>query len=312
MTHRTGATLMEVLVAIFVTAIGLLAMLALFPLGALTMARAISDDRTGHIAANAGAMAGSQMFDVRKNPNVQTAFVNPGGGLPKLTTLQGYNKSCYPVYVDPIGVAAYSAIPNAQSWVAADKGHVPRVRLGNASATDLLRWFTSLDDISFGSDGTPKPPALKRDNRYSWAYLCRKPYVGGELVDLTIVVYNGRTLQLSSVGVLQPLDETDYTAYFTAGGNVITMKWNAGQQRPNIRKGSWILDTTIYPATEAGASPTPDPKGYFYRVVNITEGANQMDLEIQGRIKGWDNANFNKGTAAVMERVAEVFERASF
>src|SRR5262245_57116339 len=39
--HEAGVTLVEVLAAIFVTGVGLLSLLALFPLGALEMARAI-------------------------------------------------------------------------------------------------------------------------------------------------------------------------------------------------------------------------------------------------------------------------------
>ena len=41
MIRRRGATLLEVLVAIFVMGIGMLALLALFPLGVLTMRQAI-------------------------------------------------------------------------------------------------------------------------------------------------------------------------------------------------------------------------------------------------------------------------------
>ena len=37
MTHRSGVTLTEVLVAIFIMGIGLLSILVLFPLGALTL-----------------------------------------------------------------------------------------------------------------------------------------------------------------------------------------------------------------------------------------------------------------------------------
>jgi hypothetical protein len=48
-----GVTLVEVLVAIFVTGVGLLSLLALFPLGALEMARAIKSDRTAAVAAHA-------------------------------------------------------------------------------------------------------------------------------------------------------------------------------------------------------------------------------------------------------------------
>jgi hypothetical protein len=54
---QAGSTLTEVLVAIFVMAIGLLALLALFPLGALSMAQAIKDDRTAAIAADATALS---------------------------------------------------------------------------------------------------------------------------------------------------------------------------------------------------------------------------------------------------------------
>jgi hypothetical protein len=46
-------TLVEVLAAIQVTGVGLLALLALFPLGALEMQQAIQDDRTGHTKSQA-------------------------------------------------------------------------------------------------------------------------------------------------------------------------------------------------------------------------------------------------------------------
>jgi hypothetical protein len=49
----SGITLVEVLAAIFVMGIGLLALLTLFPLAALTMAQAVKDDRAGAIAAEA-------------------------------------------------------------------------------------------------------------------------------------------------------------------------------------------------------------------------------------------------------------------
>jgi prepilin-type N-terminal cleavage/methylation domain-containing protein len=54
---QSGITLIEVLVAIFVMGIGLLALLTLFPLGALEMAQAIKDERTGVVAANAVALS---------------------------------------------------------------------------------------------------------------------------------------------------------------------------------------------------------------------------------------------------------------
>jgi prepilin-type N-terminal cleavage/methylation domain-containing protein len=55
--RRRGITLVEVLVAIFIMGIGLLALLTLFPLGALNMARAVQDDRAGAIAADAATLS---------------------------------------------------------------------------------------------------------------------------------------------------------------------------------------------------------------------------------------------------------------
>src|SRR2546421_599817 len=138
MKRRSATTLVEVLVAIFVTAIGLLALLALFPLGALTMAQAIKDDRTAHAAGNAAAVgeslpqwgaSGFATVGVRSDPliydpTVPSIGVNqsndtfltpatalngitaygtaPGGGLPPAHA----DFPGYAIYVDPIGFQA--------------------------------------------------------------------------------------------------------------------------------------------------------------------------------------------------------------
>jgi hypothetical protein len=54
---RVGVTLVEVLVAIFITGVGLLALLTLFPLGAAEMAQSIQDDRAGHVKQDADALS---------------------------------------------------------------------------------------------------------------------------------------------------------------------------------------------------------------------------------------------------------------
>src|SRR5262245_7466250 len=95
--RRPGITLLEVLTAIFIMGIGMLAILTLFPLGALSMARAVRDDRGATIAANAAALA--RAFDLASDPNVQAALnATPTGFLaPQPTT------PSYPVLVDPFG-----------------------------------------------------------------------------------------------------------------------------------------------------------------------------------------------------------------
>lgn len=56
-TTQAGIALVEVLIAIFIMGIGLLALLTLFPLGAIEMAQAIPDDRTAAAAGDAVAFA---------------------------------------------------------------------------------------------------------------------------------------------------------------------------------------------------------------------------------------------------------------
>src|SRR5947209_716997 len=102
MTRRPAATLMEVLVSIFIMGIGLLAILALFPLGALRMAQAIQDDRAGHMALNGGATA--QAFNLRYDSEVVTGFTTA----PVNTLLAPHaDRPSYPVFLDPIGYQTY-------------------------------------------------------------------------------------------------------------------------------------------------------------------------------------------------------------
>jgi prepilin-type N-terminal cleavage/methylation domain-containing protein len=54
---RRGVTLLEVLVAIYIAGIGLLALLVLFPLGMLSMAQAVQDDRVATLAAESVALS---------------------------------------------------------------------------------------------------------------------------------------------------------------------------------------------------------------------------------------------------------------
>ena len=60
MCRRDGVTLMEVLVAIFIMGIGMLAMLVLFPLGVLRMAQAIQDERCSQAGKMANGIANFQ------------------------------------------------------------------------------------------------------------------------------------------------------------------------------------------------------------------------------------------------------------
>lgn len=313
MSKRGGVTLTEVLVAIFIMGIGLLSLIALFPIGALNMAAAIKDERTADAARNAAAIA--KLLNIRDDDNVFPRYTNPDFPAP-LTSLPvvSTGSPSYPVYIDPRGFA------NGSTRI----GVLPGVSPGFARweptkiNTPYLRayWTTVLDEMVFDEQGAAllTPPVggmVQREPRYSFAFLCRQvqaypanpaslsspPYSTPYGVSLSVVVYDRRPNFLVS-GV--PVEEGCYRASFTIGSNLAVLDWT-GQAPPNIRRGSWILDATVL-----GPGGVAEPHGYFYRVVNITPlSATTAELELQYKAQ----ATAVNGVAVVMESVAEVFDK---
>jgi prepilin-type N-terminal cleavage/methylation domain-containing protein len=313
MCRRTGVTLIEVLIAIFIMSIGLLALLALFPLGAVNMAQAIKDTRTAHAAADAAANMKS-FSPMLNDPYIVAAFAG-AAPLPVIGTPTGPdpNGPSYAVYVDPIGVRAFSLVPSGQ-WVAggpvANNGPGISRRTPHAFVTAnsqaLLQWFSLLDDITFGPDGVPTSNAIQRENRYSWAYLVRRPrYLDPSVVEMTVAVYDRRPLQLSGTSFV-PTGETAYSVVFNPAVslNTVNLVYANGLQKPALRPGGWILDATPLPG-----------HGYFYRVVSVSDpvvvnGQPAVTVELQNNVRTPENTSIPVFTqAVVMDSLAEVFER---
>ncbi len=329
MRRRTATTLIEVLVAIFVMAIGLLALLTLFPLGALSMAQAIKDDRTAQAAASAEAIALVRGF--RNDPRLFIAgdqFVNPSppGTTPGQVPAALADGPSYPIYIDPIGTQSFVSPFN--SWVGGRAPGIPRFTVNFLASPPLaptvarqqtLQWFTLLDDITFYPQGVAGGQNLRvagaeivpaagqslvvlREGRYSWAYLVRRPRSSvPSVVELTIVVYSQRPLNVTSS--LVPSGETTYAAQVIPNTtNAITLTPIPGQEKPVVRKGDWILDASISP-NQAQILLHGPVHGYFYRVVDVTDVAGGVALELQTNLK----ADVNR--VVVMEGVVEVFEK---
>ncbi len=337
MTRRPGATLVEVLVSIFIMGIGLLALLTLFPIGILTMRQAILDDRTAHATANAVAVA--EVASVRQDPNLinnpatnSDLFLNPnptpqpGEALlqgPQSTPPLPMDGQSYAIYADPIGIRSY--VPPFSNWVGGQTNGIRRQSVSfidnlatpQLQAQALWRWFTSLDDIVFGLDGQPAPltpGVFERGSVYSHGYLLRRPMTGTtSAVDMTVVVYQQRPLSLTNGA---QAGETLYAAIFDPTSNVVSVTWGAAQPPPNVTIGGWILDTS--PVLLDGQTQMYGPShARFYRVVGYTQTtANTADLEVATQIQdfplpapqnppqGW---NAFTGSLVVMEGVAEVF-----
>lgn len=294
MQHRPGLTLMEVLIAIFVMAIGMLALLVLFPIGALTMARAVRDDR----AANAGAIASNLavIWDVRNDPLVQLQL---NSNAPTNTLVLPPNPPQVVeeapsalVYVDP-----YYAVIGSTTL----GGVITRtgVSYGPGGLATALRWFTLHDDIKFGNNGQPQTAnSVERHGHYTWGYMVRRPRYGQRnVVDLSVVVYAGRSTTVQDGEVLLSGNAGNTVAGGKGGYEILI----SGVDLP-IRQGTWLLDTTVENRTITGRQ-FQWMHGHFYRVVNVKDDGSQTAVEVQQPLRE------NVTSVIVMENVIEVFEK---
>ena len=161
MPRRHGATLIEVLVAIFIMGIGLMALLTLFPLGALRMAKAIRDERcvqSAQAAANIANLASIRNSIMATEAMLGRSFPTPLPTDPKAPDPNGRG---YPVFVDPLGYAM--AFGTSQKFVAgfqanlAANAFTPGLRrvypvelINNpATASQVFPWFLLLDELIF-------------------------------------------------------------------------------------------------------------------------------------------------------------------
>jgi hypothetical protein len=324
--RRRGATLVEVLVAIFLMGIGMLALLTLFPIGVLRMEQSLRDDR--HTLASINATATANIQNVRSDPKLQanatkTLFeIGPNGW-----ANPSQHGPSFPVFMDPIGYQ--NALPGAsQDFVASDttlKSSVYRIPTSfTPSKTSILQWFAINDEILFETDDVPSatPPTaaalpklnsasqLDRNTRVSWAYMLQRPASGdASLVNLSVVVYSDRPTSFSRQ--YTPAENL-YQARFFPSTSKVELTYGATSVVPTLRSGDWILDCSVEQATDPVTGPYSIPHATFYRVVSATElSATQTVVEVQTPIRGFNRSlpEPYSGQVAVLEGVAEVFEK---
>ncbi len=308
--RRPAATLVEVLVALFLMGLGLLTLLTLFPLGALTMAQAIQDNWAAQAAANARALANARAF--HRDPFVDGSaygldlFADPGNGLPPADP----EGPSYPVFVDPFGYyLGWGTVGNVH-------GGIPRRSVAHLETLDdpwqkyqlTLRSFVLQDDMKFHQSrqnaGLPCPPdgLVERYGQFSWAYLLRRPRTAEEsVVDMEVVVYSGRNLQL-------PLGESVYWGVSFDPSTTLVQVDYSGGEKPDVRKGGWVLDATLTAiGANSGTPGKPDPHGFFYRVVGVSDvSPTVVALELQNKPR---KATGPEGVLIVLDNVIEVFDK---
>lgn len=300
MNNRSGLTLIEVLTAIFIMGLGVIAILTLFPLGAMRMAQAFRDERSALAAANADQFMRSYWkLKIVEQPTPTEPFFlaldNPGGGLPP----PGPQEPSYPVFVDPMGYVARNGLPN-QAWVGDTPSRLPRRTLqtvgSNPSAA--LALCSLRDGIYADEGGTP----IDRELRYNYLWIIQRPVNANRYTaSLTIVVFDRRANLY-----VPPDSEQVFLVDFIPGQTNLFIP-GISRSQLEIRSGDWALDGTIYD----GSQGRPGMRhAHFYRVTAIADVPGGVQLELQTPIRPpADNGGSYSGTLVLLRGVSGVFVR---
>lgn len=276
MTRRRGVTLTEVLVAIFVTGLGLMALMTLFPIGALNMSQALKDDRTAHAAANANSYIRTWWRTQVTNGQSDPWFGAETGNGPST-----------PRYIDPIGFAITGGL-DLPGGIKREQAPLTWIANDAQKNANILRHFSLLDDYTFNKNGLVRgvgnPATVEREGQYSWAYMVRRLRASDpRVLEYAIAVYQRRSLTLAASGGFT--GEASFTATLNAGGTTVSVPDSA-----KVRKGGWIMDGT---------------NGYFYRVRGINTGGGFHAITVENPFRA-------AGASVVcLQNVVEVFERST-
>jgi hypothetical protein len=317
--RRPGTSLVEVLVGFGILGIGVTSVITLFPFSALTLGQALRDDRTTTCAI----MADGQISSVHRtnvvergdngaieeyhwfmdNHQLGKPTVPANSSLPTILTGKESSPS-YPVFVDPMGVAAVGNRP------VGDNGEtlIPRCSLSliQGDQSLALRYCSLLDSYTFNDDGNA---SAQREMRYNFAWMLQRPVNRDRFtVRMQVVVYNKRVHLYSPPG-----SEAVYTGVqFIPGDTQITNVPTTA----NVRKGMWVMDGTI--GIDNGGRQIRH--GEFYRVVSVTDVGGTYTLEVHkpvARPDGLISASrpldyaYSNGSLVVMPAVVDVFERSN-
>ena len=269
---RSGLTLLEVLITIFVMGIGMLSVLTLFPLAARKIGMSIDMDRATQMAGNASALLSlpvnpgrpsirqtiQQYFKFREDQARIAATANPA-------LLANLAKPSEVVHYDPAGIAANQSSPLLGSIVPISASvWTPPNGWPNLSLNQVV----SVDEYPFTDQGSPEPNS-RRSERYSSSYLFRRNRLDDETsMETVILVYAGRPYDFG-VGM-----ETDLSSMLTPNANTegsteltFTNLPGQGPGGPDrmFHRGSWIMDK--------------DNWKIFYRVISVDTSTNRVAID---------------------------------
>src|SRR5262249_10538646 len=145
------------------------------------------------------------------------------------------NGPSYPVFVDPYFYIGLPAGARDSLGSALVRRVAPSFAT-NVNNADL--YFSLLDDWGYGINGYPNV-GQGRQGRYTCAYMLRRlPSSSPDSTEVTVIVFAGRPVDV-------PTAETAYTVSGAAGGTSVVLSYAVGGDRPDVRRGSWLFDSTL-------------------------------------------------------------------
>lgn len=243
---RKGLTLLEVLITIFVMAIGFLSVLTLFPLAARKLARSIDSDRATLMAANATTAARILGYrDMAQTAcDVELSSFPPGA--------PGRLRPSTVVHVDPVGAAGGALAQTGFS----------RLPSAPLPLNSFREWLVSQDEMRFESTGLPEQ-GFRRAERYSCSYLYRRQQLNDpNSLECVVLVYAGRPIEFGN-----STDTLLNVVSGSAGSSDLTVAdpgpGPGGPDRALVRS-SWIMDLS-----PDGGNPSRPRWKKFYQVQSI-------------------------------------------
>jgi prepilin-type N-terminal cleavage/methylation domain-containing protein len=273
LTRRSGLTLLEVLITIFVMGIGMLSVLTLFPLAARKIGIAIDMDRATQAAANASAISS---LPVRSSLSIREAaskyFDEKLAAIP--------SAGSYPsdvVHYDGAGYAATRSGPFLVGTLAPEFSP-PGGRLWSWPVLKRAE-IVSLDEYPFDDSGNPEVGG-RRSERYSSSFLFRRNRLDDQkTMETVILVYAGRPfdfgnqnemlLALTASGAPSTPNSKDSSEIKIT--NTFPVALTATPDRV-IHRGSWIVDLSL--------TPTGKPRWKkFYQVISTNPDTGILSID---------------------------------
>jgi hypothetical protein len=337
------------MIATAILAIGTLAIMALFPIGAVNMARAINQNRAADHAQNCdglfrlywkrawldpnGGGILARTDAINNNPNeLMLAFLDayPIPNQPPTIIPATSSQPSFPVLIDPIGWRTQPPNPALnQQYVAGQIGLPVRC---NLAATPFpgpymptIRNTTMLDEFSFDRNGEPSALTgqLDRGGRYNAAWLIQRPNNSvADQVNLTVLVFAGRSpTDTPAAETVFPATAANYLPQVDPKPKSLTITYNPNNGRPGFLKGKWIAFTTPIQPQPAPPNGTgvPYPAFDFYRIAAVTDIDDvTINLEFEQPLRTYDTTTLTQWTAAngnltgslvIFDNLFEVFDR---